>query len=293
MLWLEDILLRDGFYSTVNTGETDIYGRDISLLQLSEDESFPDNTVYQSAFKYWVHESGIQPSYSIAAPLLVSGVTVDGTFYPKDSAAPGYNATFAHRIDFRNGRILFNNPIAANSVVQAEFSYKHVAVEFTDRFENELEDYYFQTSYKDNPQQTGVITYPIKNSVTLPAITIDFRNSEALGYELGSAVGQQELRGTFHIWTADSADKDMIEDLILSKTRSVLPGIDFNAAPMPLDMWEDKNPAFTSYEDLAVVGGPYFWHRIYIEELKQINSSPFQNIERGRIDFLIRVYANF
>ena len=31
-LWLNDLLLKDGFFTDITTGETDIYGRDISLL---------------------------------------------------------------------------------------------------------------------------------------------------------------------------------------------------------------------------------------------------------------------
>lgn len=292
-LWLNDLLLRDGFYSTVTTGETDIYGRNVSQLISVDSPSHADNRVWQSAFKNWVHESGITPTSPISPPLLASGVTVDGTFYPKDPLAPGYNASFAHTIDFVNGRVIFDSAIAATSNVEAEFSYKSVWVDFADRLENEEDDLVFETMYKDNPMQTGVLVYPMEKTVPLPSIMLDFRTRDQDPYELGVASTITVLRGSFILWTRDSADKDLIEDLIMANEQVVLLGIDFNSAPMPLDSDNDKVPAYTSYSDFARLDGNHFYQRIYIDELSQRNSVPTYNVERGRIDFTIRVYPNF
>lgn len=291
-LWLNNILLKDGFYSTITTGETDVYGRDISLLSLKTDEDYADGTVYQSIFKSWVHESGIVPTHSISSPTLPSGVTVNGTFYPQSSGAAGYSSSFSHKFDFINGRVIFDSPIATNSNVQCEFSYKEVPVHFADEFEDEEREFLVD-SYRDNPFQTGVVVYPDKNQLTLPIIQIDFHNREMVPYELGAPSNVAEFRGSFIIWSRDSATKDMIADLIMQHERSVLIGIDFNTAPMPLTRDGDKNEDFTSYESLAVVGGPHMFKRIYIDELKEYKTAPYYNVERGRIDFLVRIYPNF
>jgi hypothetical protein len=293
LLWLNNLLIKDGYYSNVSAGETDIYGRDVSSLISVSDASYSDNRVYQSAFKNWVHESGVTADYAIDAPLLASGVTVDGVFYPKDPLAPGYNASFGHKIDYVNGRIIFNSPIIPTTSIQAEFAYKSIYVDFADRFENEQDELAFETMYKDNPMQTGVLVYPSPHTIPLPSLMIDFSTRSQEAYELGSASNVALMQGSFISWTRDSADKDLLEDLIVQQEHTVLLGIDFNKAPMPLDSRNDKNPAFTNYDDFARLDSGVFFKRIYIDEISQRNSIPVYNIERSRLDFTIRVYPNF
>lgn len=292
-LWLNDILLTEGMYQTVTSGETDVYGRDISLLNNTSDGSFADNRVWQSAFREWVHESGITHSYGAASPIIASGVTVNGTFYPKDPLASGYNAAFGHVIDFKNGRVIFNSPIASNSVVQGQFSYKEVTVDSASSYENEQQEFYIETAYKDNPYQTGVIVYPQKNSRTLPLLLIDIteRNNEA--YELGAPTNVARFNCVLHLWSRDDYMRDTIEDIFTSRERSVLLGVDFNSAPFPLVYLNDKNPSYTSYSQLAQTTSPYFWRRIYIDKISARRVQPYNNIERTQFDLIIRVYPNF
>jgi hypothetical protein len=293
-LWLNDIFLKEGMFQTVSVNETDVYGRDISVLSSMSDESFADNRVWQSAFKEWVYESGISPLYSgVSPPILVSGVTVNGTFYPKDSTAPGYNASFAHTVDHTNGRIIFSSPIAGNSVVKAAFSYKEVTVDHADTFENEQKEFYIETAYKDNPHQTGVITYPEANSRTLPMVLIDILNRTSEPYELGLSAGVSVFQCVLILWSRDSYMRDMIEGILTSRERSTLIGINFNTAPDPLIFRNDRNPAFTNYDTMAQVWSPYFWRRIYIDDISARRIEPYNNIERTQIDLTIRVYPTF
>jgi hypothetical protein len=293
-LWLNDTFLREGMYQIVSVGEADVYGRDISTLSSTSDATFADNRVWQSAFKDWVHESGITPLYAgMSAPIIASGVTVNGVFYPKETTAPGYNAAFGHRIDYKNGRIIFNSPIAANSTVKAEFSYKEISVDSASIFENEQKDFYVETAYKDNPMQTGVITYPALNSRTLPMLLIDIteRNNEA--YELGAPANVARFNCVLHLWSRDEYMRDIVEDILTSRERTVLKGIDFNSAPFPLVYANDKNPSYTSYDDLAQTSSPHFWRRIYIDQVSARRVQPYYNIERTQFDLIIRVYPNF
>lgn len=291
-LWLEDSFLKDGFFSTVSTNETDIYGRDISLLSSVSDASYADNRVYQSAFKNWVHESGIVPTNGASPPLIASGVTVNGVFYPHYSGAPGYSPLFGHSIDFPNGRIIFDVPISPASTVKAEFSYKEVAVEYSNAFENESKEFFFETAYKDNPYQTGVVTYPLENSRTLPMVMIDVESTSFEPYEIGSSADIAKFQGILHVWARDNYMIDQIEDL-LSRERSVLAGINFNTAPQPLTYIGDKNEAYTNYDSLAIENGTHFWRRIYLDDINMRKVSPFYNIERSQIRLTVNVYPNF
>lgn len=293
-LWLNDLFLKQGFFTDVSTGETDIYSRDISQLSSVDDPSFPDNTVWQSAFKQWVHESGLVPDFgNITSPIIASGVTVDGTFYPTDPSAPGYNAAYAHNIDFPNGRVIFSGPVSSTSVVQAEFSYKEITVDFASTFENESKDFFIETAYKDHPHQTGVIVYPEDNARTLPMVLIDVTSMEREAYELGAASTIANIQGSFIVWARDEFMRDQIEELLSDKEHTVLFGINFNTAPFPLTYIGDKNPNYTNYEDFARATSPYFYRRLYLDEISTRRLQPYYNIERVQVSFTIRVYPIF
>lgn len=286
-MWLNHIFIQDGFYNNISRGETDFYGNDLSeLSSTTDDPTFPlPGQVWQSAFKEWVHESGVASTAAgAAAPIIASGVYVNGTFFPKQSGIS---------IDYRNGRAIFDTPISANSVVQADFSYKDISVDFADEFEGETRPLLVETSFKDNPWQTGVTTYPSYNARTLPLVLIDFQSVESEPYEIGNGTQIMTLRGSFHIWTRDSMMKDMIEESLIEREPTVVLGINFNTTPFPLTSIGDKNPSFTSYSTYADIWSPNFWRRIYLDGLEQIKDPPLHNIDRSRIQFEAKVYPNF
>jgi hypothetical protein len=293
-LWLNDVLLKEGLYINVSAGETDVYNRNISLLTSYSDPSFADYRVWQSAFKEWVHESGITPLYAgTAAPAAYSGVIVNGVFYPQDPSAAGYSAAFAHKTDYRNGRIIFDSPIVSTSTVQATFAFKEFSVNFASDFQNENREFYVETAYKDNPMQTGVIIYPEPNSKVLPLVMIDSPARRSEPWELGNSSTTYVFSTTLMLWTRDDYTRDILDGIISSKERTTLLGIDFNTAPFPLTYLNDKNPSYTNYDNFATLTSPYFWHRIYVDEISSRKIQPFYDIERTQIDLTVRVYPNF
>lgn len=288
--WLEDKLLTQGLYRNVAVGEVDGQGRDVSLLiSVPDDEDFQLGQVWQSAFKNWVYESGITPvDTGVAPPTLVSGVTVNGTFYPDSTVG-----AFEHFVDYPNGRIVFTSAIAVNSTVQASFGYKEVTVDFADRFDNERMDLLIETSIKDNPQQSGIQAYPSKDNRTLPAVWIDLQRRENDGYELGSKSLVSDFFGIFHVWARDRWLADIIEDILNQTHRDVLLGIDFNTAPFPLISRGRKNPVWTQYSDYARTGSPHFWRRVYLDEIGSRKDRSLFEIQRTRVTFQARIYPNF
>ena len=296
-MFLEDLFLRNGYYTNVAAGQTDFYGHDLSRM-MPGDAVYPEpdfvssipNKVWQSPFKNWTHEDGIPSSESgVLPPIVASGVTVDGTFYPEATTV----GTYAHSIDYPNGRVIFDSPLAGTPVVQADFSYKMVLVDGANIFENERKPILIETAYKDNPRATGVDIYPGVDSRTLPAIFIDFQRRSNSAYELGTRSPVKDFFGVLHIWSRDEYTRDLIEDVISDEFRQVLLGIDFNTAPDPLLSGGAKNPNFPGYRTLANQGGPHFWRRIYIEEMSPRKDVPLYEVERSRVDFNVRVYPNF
>jgi hypothetical protein len=296
-LYLDNLFLENGLYTNISVGQTDFYGNDISLLAPG-DVVYPEpdfisslpNKVFQSAFKNWVYESGISLVDSGATPpVIASGVTVDGTFYSTATTS----GTYAHSIDFPNGRIIFDSPLAGSPIVQSSFSYKEIFVGNANLFKNEQRPALIETSYKDNPAITGVAVYPSVESYTLPGVFIDVLSRENSPYELGTRAAIKDYFGVFHIWARDDFILDDIEEVICDKHREVLVGINFNSAPDPLLINGVPNPDFTTYDDLATVWGPHFWRRIYLENLTSNKDKSLFEIERSRINFDIRVYPNF
>jgi hypothetical protein len=286
-MWLNHIFIQDGFYNNITRGETDFYGNDLSLLtSTTEDPSFPlPGQVWQSPFKEWVHESGVSSTASgVASPIIASGVYVNGTFFPRDSGVS---------IDYRNGRVIFPTPISSSAVVQADYSYKDISVDFADEFEGENRPLLVETSYKDNPWQTGVTIYPSYNARTLPLVLIDMQSVDSEPYEIGNGTQIMTFRGAFHIWARDAIMKDMIEESLIEREHSVVLGINFNTTPFPLTSIGDKNLSYTSYAEYAAIWSPNFWRRIYLDALEQIKDPPLHNIDRSRVQFEAKVYPNF
>jgi len=289
-LWLNDKLLREGLYTNVSAGEINAYWADVSLLVSVSDEDYMDGRVWQSAFKNWVYENGIpSPSSGVAPPTVASGVTVNGTFYPQATTS----GVFAHDFDFINGRVVFNSPILTSSIVQGQFAYKEVLIDQADKFNNENQPLQIETTYKDNPSQTGVETYPTKDSRTLPAIWVDIVGRDNDGYELGSKSLVSDFLGVFHVWGRDSYLRDIIEDILNDAHRDVLLGIDFNTAEFPILTRGRKNPAWPGYTAQANVHSKDFWRRIYLDNINARKDPSLFEIERTRVGFLARIYPNF
>lgn len=282
--WLEDKLLREGLYINVPSGYLDYYGRDHSILiPVNDDPTYASGTLFQSAFKNWVHESGIAVTESgLAEPVVCSGAYVDNTFVARGATL---------KVDYPNGRVIFSTP--QTGTVRASFAYKMVSVDDADRFENENMPLLIETSYKDNPLQTGVQTHPTAISRTLPTIFVEFTERRNAAYEIGSASLIAELRGVFHIWSRDGMIPDMVEDILTNAQEEVLIGIDFNRAAYPLTHEGDKNSGFTSYDEMADINHSLRWRRIYLDEVTSKKQKPLYEVQRTRVDFLVRVFPNF
>ena len=113
-------LLEAGGYFNVNMPASGLYGGDKHKLRLVDDPNYTAGQVWEGYRSNWVWETGVAPS---TQPIQISGVYIGGDFQPGTGVG-----TYAHRIDYPNGRIVFDTAIATTSTVSAEFSYKWVNV---------------------------------------------------------------------------------------------------------------------------------------------------------------------
>ena len=105
--------LQVGNFQNVYRPTTTVYGGDKSRLRPVVDPRFTNGQVWEAFRGNWVWETGFP--YDVS-PIRVSGVYVNGSFYEPD------DATYAHSIDYRRGRIIFDTPISTSFTIQAEYS---------------------------------------------------------------------------------------------------------------------------------------------------------------------------
>jgi hypothetical protein len=89
-------------------------------LRLSDDTRFAQGRAWEGFRKDWVWETGVGGSRE---PVHVSGVWVNGAF-----KVTGATGTYAHVIDYPQGRIIFDSPVPTGTHVAAEYSYRRYQV---------------------------------------------------------------------------------------------------------------------------------------------------------------------
>jgi hypothetical protein len=105
--------INKGGYYNINIPTSGIYQSDKSKLAPVKDPNFTDGKVWQSNRSNWVWETGV----SKGTPISPTGVYVNNV-----PASSGYN------IDYKNGRVVFDNPVAVSSNVRIAYSHKYIQV---------------------------------------------------------------------------------------------------------------------------------------------------------------------
>ena len=119
--------LDKGGYINITTPASGMYGGSKHLLKPVADPNYSANQVWQAYRENWVWETGVSRT---TQPISISGITKNGTFLPFSyNPTSGYYVGSGYRIEYPNGRIIFNSPIPATSVVSVNYSHKWVKVD--------------------------------------------------------------------------------------------------------------------------------------------------------------------
>ena len=176
-------LINKGAFFNVTIATSGIYGgTNKHILKPVKDNNYSEYQVYQAFRGNWVWQSGLQVA---TQPIQVSGVYVNGSFYPLNTSG-----TYAHHVDYPNGRIVFDNSISSSDVVTAEYSYKWVQVA-DDRdypFERMIQYDSLRTDNRDfTLYSSGSYDQIFETRPQLPLITIDIsEKSSYKGYQIGN-----------------------------------------------------------------------------------------------------------
>ena len=301
-LFLDMMFLREGGFSIVTSGQQFYDGSIMSSLVPDESAheqyvGMQQGQVWQSAFRQWVYESGVPVDGSLitAPPQVASGVYINGAFRrPND-------ATYPHKIDFINGRIIFDSPLPLNTTVHADFTYRHVRVGFEHNFNQQFDDGFIESKFTTNPETSMQLVYPSGTKQPFPAVFIEVDGRTQKPYELGnrSLVITDQVK--LHVWALDDLQRDNIVDILTAQDRKVIPLINFNLAPLPLSgIFNQLSPEYVAYQNLlrnnrmvtSIGSGTPIRYMSYIDKSEVQNEAAAQEYERALVTFHVTTYLN-
>lgn len=281
-------LLQKGNYQNVTKGELSPDGYDYSKLKMSStNNQKASGTIWEGFRSNWVWQSGI----SFSPPPIVgsnnatpgiSGVYVNNTFYPSNTAG-----TYGHKVDYFNGRVIFNGFIPSGANVQAEYSYKYINILYANSIPwiREIQYRSLDSSSEFNNSK-GMFSIPPEAKVQLPAIAVEIvprRNMR--GYQLGG--GQYvETDILFHCIAEDEFTRNKLVDIISLQNEKTIHMFNSNAiansGTFPLDYRGVPVSGALRYPDLI---NTYYRNSIRlknsnVQEMVTLNSNLYAGIVR-------------
>jgi len=262
--------LNRGAYSIYEYNSSSWYDDDESKLHSVHDERYEQGRVWEGIGREFVWESGASLGSGAVDPFRVSGVYIDGDFYPKDSAG-----IYAHHVDYLNGRIIFDEPKSADDDIRAEYTRRSVHVGFADNPDfrvmmlNAVEEFLTDSSTSGTPSR--------EHQIWLPSIFIEVGTGKQRGLQLGG--GQIKTRYvTFHIFADNPQDRNLLMDWLDYQTRTVFWMADLNNITFPFDEYGDLVSGITNWPGMV---SAHPWKRLRIIDgnpmvLNSLNSQLFR-----------------
>lgn len=203
-------MLQIGAFTNINVPTTSFFG-DQSLLRCVDDPNFETGQVWEANRYNWVWESGVDQQ--AIQPLAISGVYINSTFYPSSTSG-----TYEFYVDYPKGRLVFNNSIPTNSLVQCPHSVKWVlfGVAESDHFRSAIHDAYDTNNPTFSHFGSGNWQQLAQDRVQYPFVAIEIvpRGGIDRGYQLGGGAWyDQDV--LFHIFAENRTDRNKINDIIL------------------------------------------------------------------------------
>jgi len=264
--------LNNGFYTNIHKNDLFYNDNNPSVLR-------KNGNLFESIANEWVYELDITQPSGFEAPIDVSGVYVNNTFYA-NGAAPYYPQP-----DYLYGAIKFVSPPSSTDVVQAEFSYKDCVIDYEDSKINNI----IQTQYIQNPDYDTTEIYPSGIDRILPAMIIEPTVRGRKGLQLGGGDIISE-NVTLFIYAAKPYEKDAIMDTVYDTVREVIIGVDYKDAPEILNYQGGRSAGYKTY---AQMQNDYFWTKIYIDDARIVERAqitPYMYM--ARIDLLLKIYLS-
>ncbi len=270
--WLDLGLLYHGGFAPVTFTSSSAIDAEEARLHCVQDERYEYGRVWEGYGREWAWESGVNVA---SPPFRASGVYVEAEFHPVDQSG-----VYAHHIDFRFGRVLFDHPQDPQADIRAEYCYRSVFVASADSplyrelLVNSLED------FADQPEPSGMLSR--EHQIWLPAIFVDVVGGTGRGLELGG--GQIKSRNVvLHVFADRDSDRNLLMDWLDYQSRSTFIMADLNSATLPFDAYGGIVPGVTNWVDMA---NAYPWRKIrFVQSAMRKVNSVNPKLFRGRVEY--------
>ncbi len=289
--FLEYGLLEIGAYTNVTlTSANSGY----ALLQRTHDDRFGGaGRVYEGYGPSWVWETDVIPPSGKAAPFQASGIYVNNTFYPTVSTSGQYS----HYIDYRNGRVVFDSSVSANTVVKCEYSFRDIDVFLQDSpqwktIRSSYLPYLQEFNRISEVQPSGMASILKDRRVWLPcvAITMDDMTFDR-GIQLGGGdIYDYEVR--YHVFSDSSFANKRLSDIINNQAQKTLKVFNINNHTFPYRFNGSLASGALSYKQLSSDTNPSFWTHAYINDGGGGPRNSMTDIYRAELNHSISVYRH-
>jgi hypothetical protein len=275
--FLEWGFLNIGGFTNVNIPSSNISSLNLHKLKLGPDKNNKPNCVWQTPRKDWVYETGV--AFSGFSPILFSGVYVNSQFIP----APTGNSEIGYKINYPEGKIIFNNPLPPSTNLEANYSYKNIQIYKMEEFPyfKELQQRSLDNKSGFENSKNGDFSILSENRVQLPCIIIEtVARSNNRPFQLGnrSLVVQQDI--ILHILSDNPKEKNSIIDILRLQEDRIIWLYNTNKVVKnniyPLNFDGSKNLNYINYEDI-VTNNNYQWLRCQLKNIT-ISDINFVNI---------------
>lgn len=261
--FLDWAFLGIGAFFNVTIPTSGAYGGTFDRLRPVDNPAYGDAQVWQGARKDWVWETGVE---RVQQPLQVTGVYVEGTFYPTATTS----GTYAHHINHPWGAVVFDSAVVTTALVQAEYSYRYVHVTTSDA--EWFKDIHYDSFRVDDTHFTqfgsGIWDMANDNRIQLPAVVIEAVPRRSFsGFELGAGTQLVHTDILFHIFTEDRWARNNIMDILSFQNDKTIFLYDVNAIAAISGFPLDENGSLVTnpkmYVDLVshTNDGGYRWRR--------------------------------
>jgi len=277
-----------GGFSNVTVGSSGTYAAvDKSRLRLSTDARYQQGQVWEGFTNQWVWESGL---LDFTQPIQISGVYVNGAFQPLSGVG-----AYAHKINYRDGQVIFTNPIATNSTVKCEFSYKWTKwVDAETPWFKQIINLNDRVDSSQFQSTSGNWNNLSQERLPLPAVGVKVNQRFTLqGRQIGGGhwINQDIV---FHVLAEDEDTRNQIKDIIMYQTDKQLLMYDYNARPPSLNYDGTLGTNPKTYADLVneITVAPAY-RTMYFETINGLDLGSINNrIFASMVRVTMRVYAD-
>lgn len=278
-------LIEIGAYSAVRF-DTPMSG--YCTLQGSYDRSLGGSGyVFEGFGPSWIWQEDVSVPNGMTQPTRASGVWINDDFYLTSTTVGQYS----HKIDYRNGRVVFDSPLSPSDVVKCEYFMNDVDVLTTEsrQWKRIVDDYASRFTTIAQTQPSGLASVLKENRIWLPSVFVEVDSVvNTTGLQLGG--GQiNDIRVVYHIFAERPADRKTLSDLLIEEEDRVLRLFDVNDITPPLSFDGTVASGALTYKDLTDQNSPYFWTFGFVESSTGGNSGQFPNLYRATIRQNIQV----